>query len=183
MKRPDKEYDYIRGVKNNLNQLILDQVARLKDKNRQQHILEDITTTGPLKILLDFQIDDDDFAKDLTNIFVDHNIATYFAPSAEDPETDSEKFKERFLNSQKFVFLCGEAEIERTTSRLESMLKKGANLGRWNIGKDIYVYLLPPEKGDAIPPNKYPINIINKSFPNMNEEEIIKQILSDLKGK
>jgi len=186
LKRPEKEYDYIRGVKNNLSQLIKDQVAVLKDKQQlkqQQHELNDTSTNGPLKVLLDYQIDDDDFARDLTNILVDHNVSAYFAPSAENPEADNERFKDRFLKSQKFVFLCGEAEIDRTTSRLEATLKTGNNLGRWNIGKDIYVYLIPPEKKeDVIPPDKYPINIINKSYPNLNEAEIMEQILSDLKG-
>jgi hypothetical protein len=99
-KRPEKEYDYCRGVKNNFNQVILDQVALLKDKMKQKKILEDINSYGPLKVFIDFQIDDDDFAKNLTNILVDHDISAYYTPSSEDPETDSEKFKERLKSIQ-----------------------------------------------------------------------------------
>ena len=178
----EKKYDFIKGMKGDLVEVIIGHIEEIKNQRFDDGKGYKTIDQGPLSVLLDYHTNDINFGRDICNTLTENQITAYFAPSEEDPAHNNEKYRNRLMDSKKFVFLYGDVENDWINERVKSTLKKLIEYDRFDkdIYDDILIYMTPPFKDDSM--INLPVKIFNNSNEQHLEDQLLKEFLQDLKS-
>jgi len=172
----EKNYDFIRSVKGNLIQEVVEHADQLKNNESAM-----VSAAEKFNVLIDNHSKDLEFAFELNNKFSEREITTYLTPMEDDPMNNNEKLRNYISKSRKFIFVYGKVEKDWLNARLTTALKILLDYGR--SAKDMIVYMTPPEKqADTIKIKEQgiPIQIIDSSKDPSEREQKIDQLLTEL---
>lgn len=153
-----KNIKYIRGIKSELTQQIIDVSNKILAEEKKP-------SAGKLSILLDTHYSDQLYAYELSKQLVEKGIQPYINPEEDDPKKNITILEDRIAQVNKLVFFYGKVSSywisERINAAMQLMVSNSYSK------KDFYVFMIPPHKTQAdVPPFEspyLPINIINCS--------------------
>ncbi len=182
----DKEYEFIIGNKGTLTKEILDFVEVLIAKKEALKKTNEVDSHEELDILLDYNVEDKQYAMELQQTFDKYNFITHYAPLGQDPTKNRKILQSRMNEVKKLVFLYGKSSKEWIESRITAATNK--LLFDESPVENIYVYRTPPQKGadgdlgikENANVNGVPINVINNEELN---SLLLDKFINSLKGE
>jgi len=176
-KASQKEYEYIRGSKRELSQLILDFAEQVKARQMEEKPEKD-----KISVLLDTHYSDQLYALDLSKSLIENQIQPFINPQEDDPSKNINILGERISQVTKLIFLYGKVSKEWVLERMSAALQL---IIRNNYPIDNFIiYMAPPHKeSDDILLNQrfLKVNIVDSSNNVTLNDHIVNELIRNLK--
>ncbi len=176
-KASNKEYEYIKGSKSELPQLIIDFAEQLKLQQLPKQ-----AEKGKTSVLLDTHYNDQIYALDLSKVLIENHIQPFINPQEDDPRTNINVLSERISQVTKLIFLYGNVSkewvLERMSAALQLIITKNYPI------QDFFIYMAPPHKEAndiAIRQKFLKVNVIDSSNNPVLNQAMLTRFLHDLK--
>lgn len=176
-KASNKEYEFIKGSKSELSQLIIDLAEQLKLQQYPPKADNSKTT-----VLLDTHYNDQIYALDLSKVLIENNIQPFINPQEDDPRKNINILGDRISQVSKLIFLYGNVSkewvLERMSAALQLIITKNYPV------QDFFIYMAPPHKeaADISLRQKFlKVNVVDSSNNPVLTQSVLTQFLHDLK--
>jgi len=177
-KASNRVYEYIKGSKSELPQLIIDFAEQLKLQQLPKQ-----TEKGITSVLLDTHYNDQIYALDLSKVLIENHIQPFINPQEDDPRTNINILSERISQVTKLIFLYGNVSkewvLERMSAALQLIITKNYPI------QDFFIYMAPPHKeaNDITIRQKFlKVNVIDSSNNPVLNQAMLTRFLHDLKA-
>lgn len=136
-KQGDKNIRYIRGIKSELTQQIIDISNKMLAENKKP-------SKGRISVLLDTHYEDQLYALELSKILIENGIQPFINPEEDDPKKNIDILDDRIAQVSKLVFFYGKVSSDWITERINAALQ--LIVSNKYPKKDFYVFTVPPHK-------------------------------------
>ncbi len=172
-----KHYDFVRGSKATVSQVIIDFATQIRDRQKQTAPAGD-----KLSVLVDTHFMDQLYALDLGKTLLENDIQPFINPQEDDPRKNINLMGERLSQVKKLIFLYGSVSkdwvLERMSAALQLIITNNYPI------EDFFIYMAPPHKeANDISLNQrlLKVNVINSSDKTVLTEQEMHDFVSALK--
>lgn len=171
-----KNIKYIRGIKSELTQQIIDLAKKIGMEGQQPE-------QGKVSVLLDTHYDDQLYALELSKALAKNHVRPFINPQEDDPRKNINMLADRIKRVSKLIFLYGHVSKDWVLERMNAA--KQLIISNKYPEKEFFIYMVPPHKDTndiSLNQGFFPVNVINNSDTSQLDPNALQQFLQSIKA-